>query len=239
MKNIVILVSLIALVLIGGLVGYQYKVFKDSAFPTKFEVEQMDVSLNVSGDRTFSISNDWVEVTKENFWNRAELFSEKAKLPYNFPDIRFSYPSNWKFQCCSGMGHGEGHNIIPLNDKGERINDSPSVNILVHVLNGCPKVSGTCALNEQIVLTPQQKYQRLVNNLPENAKVLTKKKLENLNEIAFVYTHSRFSPPINFESYTFIRGNDVVTIEFRKPEELGREFIESFLQRIKADEKSS
>lgn len=177
----------------------------------------------------------WVEVTTENFWNRSDLFAKTATLPYHFAPIKFSYPSNWKFSCCWGMDHAEGHNIIPVDSVGKYIEGSPTVSILIHGLAGCPAVIDRCSLDEQIRLTPSQKYQRMVSNLPENAKVLPKRYLPGLKKNAFAYEYSRFDPPIQYESYVFTIDDEVVEVEFKRVEKLERNFIDAFLNEIRTE----
>lgn len=197
------------------------------------QVEQIEQS------ESFSVGMDWLEITKSNFWNRPELFA-RGELR-SFPSIKFSYPSNWRFGCCSDMDHGSANNFIPLDSEGNLIQGSPLVTVLHHSLRGCSDVTKTCSLDEQAILSPQEKTQNLINTIPENAIVLPDKLLPAINKKAFAYTYSRSRDAVNilYENYLFNIDDHVIEIQFRDPEKLGTKFIETFLSEIRLDTNSS
>ena len=184
---------------------------------------------------TFSVSMDWLEITKANYWNRPELFA-RGELR-SFPSIKLSYPSNWRFDCCSDMDHASANNFIPLDSGGRQIQGGPFVSILTHGLRGCSNLTESCSLNDKVILTPKEKLENLINTIPENASVLPEKTLSGINKKAFAYTYSRSRETSStiYESYLVSIGGDIIEIQFKDPEKLGAEFIETFLQEIRFD----
>ncbi len=183
--------------------------------------------------QSFSVGMDWLEITKANYWNRPELFA-RGELR-SFPSIKFSYPSNWRFDCCSDMDHASANNITPLDSEGKQIPGSPFVSILTHGLRGCSNLTESCSLDDKVILTPKEKLENLINTIPENASVLPEKMLRGINKKAFAYTYSRSRETGSTLSYLIGIGSEIIEIQFNDPDKLGAEFIETFLQEIRFD----
>jgi hypothetical protein len=174
-------------------------------------------------NKEFDVSDNWTLVSHDNFWNNPKFF---AHPNYKFPNIKFSYPDNWKFACCNDMDFGSAHTIYSKD------NDTslPYIKITNYELSGCPNEEETCPIDKTIKITADQKYKILTSSI-SSSNILSKLKLESLNTYAFAYNETEISDK-NSRSYVINLGSAVIKVAFVNYELLDNNFIEDFLNRI-------
>lgn len=69
---------------------------------------------NISSSASTLSWIEWIEVSHKNFWNNPKVFSG---ADYLFPNIAFSYPSNWKLECCWDTDGWSFHVLLPGSEK--------------------------------------------------------------------------------------------------------------------------
>ncbi len=191
--------------------------------PVQKKVEISSTVLNPKVDGL-----EWKEITHANFWKNPELF---ATPDYKFANIKFSYPSSWKFDCCGDTDRGSAHFIFSSEEKK---GDSPYISIMDYSLRGCPSGETTCAMDKQVTKMPKEKYDDLVEAIQADAKVKPKKSLKGLGVEAFNYEYAD-EKGMKTDSYIFKTGEDVVIISFGHYDEFESGFIDDFLGKIEKD----
>lgn len=188
-------------------------------------VDSSGKSTSSSVNKSVSeISNKWVLVSHGNFWSNPNFFANRN---YKFPNITFSYPDNWKFQCCGDTGNSSEHLIFSSENRDMSL---PYIRITDHVLSGCSDAQKSCSLDKAVKVTADEKFRQLVSFVPEE-DILPKLRLEKLNTVAFVYNKHEKNNTLS-KGYIINLGNDVVGIDFINYELLSDTFIENFLNRI-------
>lgn len=170
------------------------------------------------------ISGKWIIVSHGNFWDNPNIF---ASHNYKFPNIKFSYPDGWDFQCCSDMDHASIHTIYSSKNHDKSL---PYITITDYVLSGCPKSQDTCPLDKITKMTANEKFNRLTSAIA-TSDILPKIKLNNLGTTAFVYKKSEENNKL-FKGYIINLRNSVIEIDFINYELLNNAFIENFLNRV-------
>lgn len=194
-------------------------------------IDQQSSDANQEQDSGISTtqSDTWKEVNHTNFWGHPDLF---ATPDYKFASIKFSYPDNWKFNCCNDMGHGSSHIIFSSQNQDASL---PYIRIMDHALSGCPDVSKSCGLDQTVNKTPSEKFDDLTQTIPDNAQILPRLSLSNLDTDAFVYT-TIDKDGKSVKSFIINTTDDVVVeISFVNYELLEEGFIDSFLEKIEQD----
>lgn len=173
------------------------------------------------------ISDTWTVVSHENFWNDTSLFS---KIGYKFPNIQFSYPSNWKFHCCGDTDQGSEHFIFSSQSQNTTL---PYIRITNYTLRGCSGARQNCSLDKTVPITAIAKLNQLIASVP-NSDVLPKLRLEKLGKMAFVYNKSEKNNVFS-KGYLINVGDGVVGVDFVNYEALGDTFIDTFLSKLLLD----
>lgn len=194
---------------------------------TEFNPQTANQAGVSTGEKTFKISDNWTLVSHYNFWNNPNVFKT---TPYNFANIKFSYPENWEFQCCNDMDHASTHTIYSSKNRDKSL---PYIQITDYVLSGCPISQKKCSMDKLIKISASEKFNQLISDIPKTS-ILPKIKLNNLNDTAFVFNKSEEDGKIS-KSYLINPGNDVIEIDFVNYEILGDKFIDNFLNRISPD----
>ena len=184
---IVISIIAIALVVVCGFYIWQKTILKNIEHDSQQQITALQnqvIQPQSSAQQSlkdFFVPNEWKEVNHTNFWGHPDLF---ATPDYKFPNIKFSYPANWKFGCCNDMGHGSGHIIFSSQDYDKML---PYIIIMDYVLFGCPDWNKSCGLLENIIKSPKEKFDDLTKQIPNDAQIGSKLALNNLDTDAFVY----------------------------------------------------
>lgn len=217
----IVIVAIIAIIATACFFGYKKYAFVKSGLETFPQVNEREDSKEENG---FRISDKWTLVSHYNFWSNPNFFKRSA---YEFPNIEFSYPENWEFQCCNDMDHASTHIIYSSKNRDKSL---PYIRITDYVLSGCPDSQDRCSLDKIVEITADEKFNRLTSVVPI-ADVFPKTELNNLDTTAFVYNKPEENSMAS-KGYIINLGNDVIEVDFVNYELLGGAFIENFLNRI-------
>lgn len=224
-KKIPTSVGTIVIVIIAITVGVLVWEWENNKSSTnQHPTVQNNKSDNLDKKSNVEISANWTLVSHYNFWNNPNVFK---RSPYNFPNIKFSYPENWDFRCCNDMDFVSTHIIYSSKDRDTTL---PFIRISNIGLNGCPKSQNTCSIDKTIRLTADEKFSRLVSAISSD-KALPKLELKNLKTNAFVYKKLETNN-MPSRGYLINLGNRVIEVDFVNYELLDEKFIENFLNRI-------
>lgn len=168
---------------------------------------------------------EWSEVSKESFWRNEKYFSSPGS--YKSPNIKFFIPPGWDFFCCHDMDFVSHHLIFSSMDHDSSL---PYIDIIDYGMKGCPQ-DEQCSLDDIVVISAQEKYNRLTNKIPKN-KILPKKAIKNLGINAFVYKDINPQGKA-YKGYIMNFGNDVLEIDFYNSND--QEFINEFLSYLRSD----
>jgi hypothetical protein len=220
-KNLIGIMVIVVAVIIAGIIIWKFneKKSENSKLRASSRLEETDNLKN-----KFSISDEWTLVSHDNFWNNPNIFSNSN---YKFPNIKFSYPDNWDFQCCGDTDYGSTHIIYSSKEKNKAL---PYVRIISFSLNGCPDSQKNCSLDKTIKISANEKFNNLISVIP-SADILPKVKLNNLNVNILAYKKSEENGRLS-RGYIINIKDSVVEIAFVNYELLGDAFIENFLSRI-------
>lgn len=177
----------------------------------------------INNEKNFNTSNNWTLVSHENFWNNPNIFQNPS---YKFPNIKFSYPDNWKFACCNDMDYASTHIIY----SSENNSSLPYIKITDYALRGCNGSETQCSLDKIVNISADKKYKMLTSSV-ESDKILPNFKIDSLNLNSFVYNKTEQENKKSRE-YLLDLGNAVAGIEFINYELLNEDFISNFLNRI-------
>lgn len=225
-KNIPTGIGTIVLVIIAVSVGmfvWQYE--KNLSIELEPQTPpQLKEASNSKPSNKIEISNKWTLVSHSNFWNNPNLFTNAN---YKFPDIDFSYPDNWEFECCGDMDHSSEHIIYSSKDHNKSL---PYIRITDYALTGCPNSQNKCSLDETVTVTASEEFNRLTSTISVS-DVLEKIKLDKLNTMAFVYKKSEGNNKFS-KGYIINLKDSVLGLDFVNYELLDSTFIENFLNHI-------
>ena len=218
-----LIIVIIIITAIAGIFVSEYVKNKSSGPNPQISV-QINKDNDLKKDNKFEIFDKWTLVSRENFWDNPKIFANRN---YNFPNIKFSYPDNWEFQCCNDMDYASTHIIYSSKDRNKSL---PYIRITDYVLSGCLNSQSDCSLGEIAKITADEKFNQLTSVIPAR-DVLPKAKLNNLNTTAFVYKKSEENNKVS-KGYLINLKNDVIGIDFIDYELLENTFIEKFLNQI-------
>jgi len=165
---------------------------------------------------------EWKEINHANYWGHPDFF----KTPYRFANIKFSYPSNWIFECCLDRSDGSGHTLYTNSEK-----NIVAVSFFDYTLYGCPNDNKSCSIIEGIGKTPKEKYNDIIEQISANADIKPKKYLKNLDTEIFVYNTTNKNGQ-NVESYLIQTDKNVIKLSFIDQD---KKFIETFLDKVEKD----
>lgn len=170
---------------------------------------------------------DWTLISHENFWNNQNFFKNDN---YNFPNVKFYYPSNWFFKCCGDMEHASEHYIFSSEAREKNL---PYIRITNFVLRGCSNLKETCSLNEMKKITVEQKFNAIQSQVPKE-EILPKIKSKNLDAEIFVFKNKEQNGKFS-KAYLINSGDGVIEIDFINYDLLNENFIEEFLNKLSLD----
>ena len=122
-----LIIVIIIITAIAGIFVSEYVKNKSSGPNPQISV-QINKDNDLKKDNKFEISDKWTLVSRENFWDNPKIFANRN---YNFPNIKFSYPDNWEFQCCNDMDYASTHIIYSSKDRNKSL---PYIRITDYVL---------------------------------------------------------------------------------------------------------
>lgn len=211
------------IIIIAITVGmFVWKIEKNKIIKSSSQISVKNIDLEK--ENSVKTSDKWTSVSHENFWNNPNLF---ANRDYKFPNIEFSYPSDWKFQCCNDTNNGSTHIIYSSKDRDKSL---PYIRITDYVLSGCPSLKNDCSIDKIVKLTANEKFSRLISAVSSD-NILPKLELKNINTSAFVFNKTE-KDDITSRAYIINLGNDVIQVDFIDYKSLDDKFIENFLNRI-------
>ncbi len=224
-KSKIIFTIIVVAVLIGG--GIYLWQQNNAVKETNVGINQnYEISTNSERQSNYQKpSEEWREVNHANFWGQPNLF---ANPDYKFANIKFSYPDNWKFSCCNDREEGSTHIIYSSLNLDTSL---PYIKIMDFALSGCPDVNKSCSIDETVKKIPEEKFNDLIQTIPNDAQILPKLSLNNLNSDAFVYVTTD-NEGRGIKSFIIKTADDVIEISFVNHKLLESEFINIFLDKI-------
>lgn len=100
----------------------------------------------ISLQQTHTWSDEWREINHENFWSNSWAI---IWWNYIFPDIAFSYPENWEFECCGDTDAASFHLLYP---KWETPWKNPSERNFFDVPKTFPSITITSRMWDKIMI---------------------------------------------------------------------------------------
>lgn len=126
----------------------------------KIKVESKDEKL-ILDEKNSNIK--WTEVTHQNFWKNPDIGSFEN---YNFANIKFSYPSDLKFECCLDRADGSGHSLF--SEESKKLGQS-EISFFNYSLAGCAK--SNCSISDPIVkLSSKEKFDLVKKEILKTSK---------------------------------------------------------------------
>lgn len=170
---------------------------------------------------TDTINNEWIEINRNNFWNNPNKVSGGD---YKFPDISFSYPKDWIFNCCGDTDSFSGHFIYP-NEKKDYY-----ISITDYSLLDCPSQKENCSITERVGYNSEEKYNIVKNRLQENSILVGEETISNFpNTTIFKSVDDNNAISLH---YLLNSGDGVLKITFTNVEKFPENFIEKFINKI-------
>lgn len=90
--------------------------------------------------------HEWKEINHENFWNNSWVIRWWG---YAFPDIAFSYPESWEFECCGDIDSASFHLLYP---KWEMPWKNPAERNFVELPKTFPSITITSRIWDTIMM---------------------------------------------------------------------------------------
>jgi len=176
-------------------------------------------------------SEQWQTFTYDTFGQHT------ASRTWFFPHISLSFPQSWTFSGGGDMFEGSGSVMRPQWDeecyKGTSGSQCPGVSLFHYGLRGCPENhEGLCDMSDVVGMTPDEKFDELIRNLPEDTDVRGKRYIPGLDRRAYVYRQIREDSGSESEVYLINDGNDVFSIAFIHHSLISDAFVDRFLDNI-------
>ena len=182
-----------------------------------------ETSSFVEGSQYENSGLSWKEVNNSNFW---------SKIPgYSPLWITFSYPENWKFNCCGDRDDGSVHQIIA---SGSYIGNPPHILIMKYIIN-CRRedigYSDTWLCKKP--LTDSQSFDYLTTL---SWWVLLADTGSWFVEVSRDWIMTRdFFTSNKDQGFVFRKNWGIYIVQFHNSPSFEQKFIEDFLSRIKDD----
>ena len=179
----------------------------------------------VNKDEVFIQTNKWIYIGHDNFWGQPEHFPNSPD--YFFPKIRIYYPEDWSFDCCTDTDGGSFHWISPPKDSTKEPAD---------FYIGLKSISNfSCSDDAGCTENPQLKWQNIINDIPEGAKILENESFKNIEkERIFTYTYLNDNRP--FKVFVVKANNGFLEINFANYDKLEPSFINQFLNKLELED---
>ena len=177
------------------------------------------INNNVSENKNF-IDIKWNEITHENFWNNRDFFSNSN---YNFPDIKFSYPSGWEKKVAMDTDSFSAHSFYEKNNGNQ-------INIKNIFISWCPEIFSRCEDKDNIIRTWEEKLELFMMYNKKDWEKFDKYYLEWLKKEVYMSSDKN--------RYIFEVNWDVIEFWFYfKNWEINIDFIKLALSKIFIDKK--
>jgi hypothetical protein len=173
----------------------------------------------------------WQEVTHENTWSNTGVF---AGWNYNFPNIRFSYPKNWKSELAWDTDTFSMHKFY--DEKS-----SDSFIVYNHSISFCPTIYSRCEEKDYLKNRTSEEYMQLMiddykKNRKEDYTTGYRMFTENNYELKGLWKLSYISE--DKLGYLFPIDNYIVEIQFTLNDKNNQQFIDDVMSRFFKDDTS-
>lgn len=173
--------------------------------------------------QTADTEMEWTEINHVTFWNNPS----KINGDYSFPDIAFSYPSNWHFSCCLDVDDRSMHRVYATKSQDPAL---PYIEITNYSLNGCPTHQPLCSIDQIITKSPAQKFDELLAQIaPQNI-------MSDRADTAISTRALQYKKTPSAHAYLLLTASGVMEISFYNFTDANQNLIEIFLQKLKNNE---